>query len=155
MSVRHQPGPAAVRIDALLSGLDGLVGKTGWFETAKYADGTPVAYVATVQEYGSPEGGIPPRPTLRPTAADKGRQGGEWSDLVRDGARAALDGRIAPAVVLEHLTLKAAGDVAKSISALMAPPLSPQTIARKGFSKPLVETGQMLQSVTGVVERAR
>lgn len=153
MSVRRVPGPAAASVSVALKELDGLVGKTGWFETAKYADGTPVAYVATIQEMGYPEGGIPARPFLRPTAAEKGAPGGEWSQVAAAGARAALNGKTTAAAALEALTLKAAGDVGKTIVSITTPALSPRTIAAKGFSKPLVDTGQMLQSVTGVVER--
>ncbi|MDL2105264.1 hypothetical protein QQJ69_19235, partial [Proteus mirabilis] len=39
----------------------------GFFEHSKYPDGTPIAYVASIQELGYPAGGIPPRPFLRPT----------------------------------------------------------------------------------------
>lgn len=153
MAVRRVPGPAAATLSAALKELDGLVGKTGYFETARYADGTPVAYVAAINEFGYPAGGIPMRATMRPTAADKGAPGGEWAQIAAKGARACLNGTTTPTAALEALTLRAAGDVGKAIVALTAPALSPRTIAAKGFSKPLVDTGQMLQSVTGVVER--
>ena len=42
--------------------------QVGFFETAVYPDGTPIAYVAAIQEFG--HGAIPPRPFLRPAAAD-------------------------------------------------------------------------------------
>lgn len=155
MAVRRQPGPSAATLSVALKALDGLTGKTGYFETAKYADGTPVAYVAAIHEFGYPDGGIPMRATMRPTASEKGRPGGEWSQVAARGARAALNGQTTPAAALEALTLVAAGDVAKAISALTTPPLDPRTIAAKGFAKPLVETGLMLQSVTGVVERTQ
>lgn len=153
MSVRRQPGPAAASLSVALKALDGLIGKTGYFETAKYADGTPVAYVAAIHEFGYPEGGIPQRATMLPTADEKGKPGGPWSQVAAKGAKAALNGQTTAAAALEALTLVAAGDVGKAISALTTPALDPRTIAAKGFSKPLVETGLMLQSVTGVVER--
>lgn len=148
MTVRRVAGPGA-RITTALRELDDFVGKTGWFETARYEDGTPVAYVASIQEFGSPEQGIPPRPTMRPTAAAKER---EWAELMASGARAVLRGDREPAQVLELVALRAAGDVQEAIRAVVSPPLKPSTIARKGFAKPLVDTGQMLQAVTGVAE---
>lgn len=148
MSVRRD-NSGGDRLTVALQDIDGLVGKTGYFETAKYTDGTPVAYVATVQEYGWAAGGIPARPTMRPTAE---QQRGEWAETMRQGAKAALNGAGTARDALERLALKAAGDVSASIAALTAPALSAQTIARKGFSKPLVDTGTMLRSVTGVVE---
>lgn len=140
-------GKGVATITAAIGGLDKVQGKTGWFETAHYEDGTPVAYVAAIQEFGTDR--IPARPFMRPAVAD---HGGEWIDLMARGAKAAVDGRYTPEQVLEAVTMKAAGDVAKKISAVTAPPLSPVTVKRKGFDKPLVDTGQMLQSVTGIVE---
>jgi len=137
------------RLTVALQDLDGLTGKTGYFETAKYLDGTPVAYVATIHEYGDAASGIPARPTMRPTADTKRT---EWAETMRKGAAAALNGQMTARDALERLTLRAAGDVSAAIAALQSPPLKPETIARKGFSKPLVDTGQMLRSVTGVVE---
>lgn len=40
-----------------------------------------------------------------------------------------------------------AGQLQKSINELTSPPLSPKTIARKGFAKPLIDTGVMLRAV--------
>jgi hypothetical protein len=74
-------------------------------------------------------------------------------DLLGQGAKAALNGSVSPEAVLDAVTLKAAGDVGKAIRAVTSPALKPMTIKRKGFDKPLVDSGQMLQSVTGKVER--
>lgn len=149
MAVRRE-GPGTAKVLAAIKGLDGLEGKTGWFETAHYPEGTPVAYVATTQEFGTPR--IPARPFMRPAVAD---HGGEWIELLADGAKASLNGGPAPEQVLEMVTLAAAGNVAEKIQAVTSPPLSPVTVKRKGFAKPLVDTGQMVQSVTGKVERTR
>lgn len=40
------------RLDAIPEGFANRVAKVGWFPSAKYEDGTPVAYVAAIQEYG-------------------------------------------------------------------------------------------------------
>lgn len=150
MTVRRVKGPASIEtIAAALKGLEGVEGKVGWFETAHYTEGTPVAYVAAIHEHGA--GPIPARPFMRPAVAE---HGASWIELMKQGAKVALLGSVSPAAVLESVTLKAAGDVAKAIRAVTSPPLKPMTIARKGFDKPLVDTGQMLQSVTGKVEAA-
>ncbi|EOX4654200.1 hypothetical protein ACEV6X_25855, partial [Escherichia coli] len=39
-------------------------------------------------------------------------------------------------------------DIKESIRAFESPPLSPITIARKGFDKPLIDTGDMQKSVS-------
>lgn len=132
----------------ILKDFDGLEGKVGWFETAAYPDGTPVAYVATIHEFGTAR--IPARPFMRPAVADNGQQ---WLDQLADGAKASLAGGPAPAAVLELVAMGAAGNVAEKIVAVTSPALSPMTVKRKGSSKPLIDTGQMLQSVTGKVEK--
>lgn len=43
------------------------VAKIGWFPSAQYEDGTSVAYVAAIQEFGAPEVKIPPRPFMQPS----------------------------------------------------------------------------------------
>lgn len=148
MSIRRE-GPGTEKLVATLDGLDGLEGKVGWFESAHYPGGTPVAYVATIHEFGTEH--IHARPFMRPALEDHGQ---EWLDLLAQGARRAAEGGISARDVLEMVTLKAAGDVGKAIQAVTAPALSPITIARKGHSKPLIDTGQMFQSVTGKVEAA-
>jgi hypothetical protein len=44
------------------------------------------------------------------------------------------------------------GGLQESINNFTDPPLSPVTIARKGFSKPLIDTSHMLNSITYEVE---
>lgn len=148
MSVSRVKGTASIsKAIATLDGLGDLEGKVGWFESAVYPDGTPVAYVATIHEHGA--GPIPARPFMRPAVAE---YGASWMKLLGEGAKAALNGSVSPHAVLEAVTLRAAGDVGKAIQAVTSPALKPMTIARKGFSKPLIDTGQMFQSVTGKVE---
>lgn len=150
MPVTRVPGETTTeRIVAAMEGLAGAAGKVGWFETAAYKDGTPVAYVATIHEFGTSR--IPARPFMRPAVAEYGPQ---WVQQIGEGAKAALRGSVSARDVLEIVTLRAAGDVAKSITAVTSPALSPATVKRKGFTKPLVDTGQMIQSVTGKVEDA-
>ena len=149
MTVRRE-GPGTAKVLAALEGLDGLEGKVGWFESAHYPGGTPVAYVATIHEFGT--GRIPARPFMRPAVAD---HGGEWLEIIGQGVKASMMGGPSPAEVLELVMLQAAGNVAEKIQSL--PPLDPKasavTIKRKGHSKALIDTGQMFQSVTGKVER--
>lgn len=147
MSVRRT-GPGTARLVKALGDLDGLEARTGWFETAKDARGVPVATKAVAHEFGTAR--IPARPFMRPTVAEKKRP---WLDQLARGSKAILRGEATPRGVLEGVALRAAGDVAKAIQGVSAPPLSPKTIRRKGFEKPLVDTGQMIQSVTGVVEK--
>lgn len=53
---------------------------------------------------------------------------------------------------LEALALKCAGEVQAMLAAGIAPPNAPSTIAKKGSSTPLIDTGQLRSSITGKVE---
>jgi hypothetical protein len=43
------------------------------------------------------------------------------------------------------------GALRQSINELVTPPLSPVTIKKKGFDKPLIDTTQMINSITSKV----
>ncbi|GAB3484398.1 hypothetical protein [Azotobacter salinestris] len=128
----------------------------GFMDTARYPSGELVSYIATIQEFGYPAGGIPARPFFRPTIA---QQKQAWRDHLLRGARQVLLRRITLEAMLRQFAMAAAGDVATTISKIQTPPLSPSTIAARqarrktpGVStKPLVDTGLMIQSVTGEV----
>lgn len=131
--------------------------KVGWFDTSKYADGTPVAYVAVVQEMGDPKSGIPSRPFMRPTAKTKKE---EWKKTLAAGSRKVVRGELDTVTMLDSFGGVAAGDIATAISKVDSPPLAASTIAARkrkrkspGVSvKPLVDTGLMIQSVSRQVE---
>lgn len=179
MAVKRIPG-ISVQVKTACEALNKLTGKVGWFETAVYPDGTPVAYVATIQEFGSPEQGIPPRSFMRPTADEKAQK---WKTTFGKAATAAMSGKISAEDAMEQIAGRAAGDVGRAISRLSAPALSNITIelrrrrkkgekitgktvgdaakaansaffkpASKTEAKPLVDTGLMLQTLTSVVE---
>lgn len=131
--------------------------KVGFFAHSKYPDGTTVAYVAAIQELGYPAGGIPPRPFMRPAMTEH-RQ--EYSQLTGRAVKAAVNGRVTVTDGLTQIGAKAAGDVKIAIKAVTTPPLDDATVAArarrhskgKATSKPLVDSGLMLQSVTFAVE---
>lgn len=162
--IKRIPGPGARNLHAAIKGLDGTQGKVGWFESAKYPSGAPVAGVAMVQEYGSATQGIPPRSFFRTTAADKQ---GEWKQVAEQVSRRVIHGEMQPSAVVEALALKGEGDVRAKISEITDPPLKDATIeARKrrnakgrkdgkgeASSKPLVDSGLMLATLTSQVTK--
>lgn len=110
--------------------LDGIETKVGWFESAKYEDGTPVALAAAANELG--HGKTPPRSFMRPTAIEQKKA---WSNLMRDGAKAVIAGKATVRSVFEALGTKAEGDIVKTISEVYDPPLSPITIELRAMKK--------------------
>jgi hypothetical protein len=125
-------------------------------------DNSTLAYI---HENGSPINNIPPRPFLKP-----GIQGSKerWINHMAAAGKAAMEGN-------KHemdLSLNRAGMIAllavkNTITAGIPPPLAPRTVAarkakhptRKAQSAkdmtPLVDTGQMLNSLTYVIRRGR
>lgn len=114
-----------VDIQALSARLGQLQTKVGWFESAEYPDGTPVALIAAVQEYGSPGKKIPPRPFLRPTIA---AEVPKWKKIIKDGTTAMLKGKLSPEQVMEGVGLQAQGDFKRTIAKLTTPALADSTI---------------------------
>lgn len=112
--------------------------EVGFFEKARYPDGEFVASVAYKNEYGNPR--IPPRPFFRGAIFNNSDK---WGDLALKFFKRA-DSETALGMLGESIR----GDIIRSIDKTNTPPNSPVTIARKGSSKPLVDTGLLRASVT-------
>jgi len=119
----------------------GAVVRVGFLENATYPDGKRVAMIAAIQEFGAPSRGIPPRPFFRNMVAAKSR---EWPRAVEGLLKStSYDARL----TLERTGAGIAGQLRQSIVDTNDPPLKQATIDRKGSSKPLVDTGHMLNSI--------
>ena len=151
--------------------------EVGFLEDATYPDGTPVAMIAAIQEFGAPKVGIPPRPYFRGMIA---KHQAEWpkaiSDLLKDNSYDATK-------TLGQVGAGIAGELQQSIVDTYSPELSPVTLmlrkmqaddpdlvisgrvvgeaaervaageSSEGVStKPLVASGHMLNSVNFKVE---
>lgn len=120
--------------------------RVGFLEGATYDDGTPVAMIAAIQNFGAPARGIPPRPFFSNMVIDKSPA---WGDQLANVLKAAdYDGNLALARMGEYI----AGQLRVSIRETTEPALSPITIARKGFDKPLIDTGHMWNSIAYEVQ---
>lgn len=132
--------------------------EVGFFETSKYDDaaGTPVAYVAAIQEFGYPEGGIPARPFMRPTQV---ANSSKWTQQLAAGSKMVVAGKLTVPQMLGQFGEQVVGQVKETIASVETPPLSESTIAARkrarkspGVStKPLVDTALMLGSVQSKV----
>ena len=138
--------------------------KVGFFSTSKYPDGNPVAYIAAIHEFGFPEGKIPARSFMRSTIKEKKTA---WREQVLIPMfNKLLAGAVSLDFIAEHLGQVASGDMRKTISEIQEPALKKSTISARlaryvaknpkkkppeTISKPLVETGQMIASLTYAV----
>lgn len=120
---------------------DGGTLRAGFLENATYPDGTPVALVAAVNEFGRPEQNQPPRSFFRTMIAEKQKG---WPRAL--GALAKSNDYDIDKT-LGQMGEGIKGQLQESIRQLDSPPLAPVTVARKGFDKPLVDTGHMMNSV--------
>lgn len=143
--------------------------KAGFFKDATEADGTPVAAIAAVQEFGAVVPGhgeqsghavvIPPRPFLRQTVASHRTA---WSRLLAQSLKASLRSgaggtqaslqtlvkRLStPTQALTSVGQAMQNDIVQTLRQTHTPPNAPATIRHKGFDKPLEETGTLENSV--------
>lgn len=120
---------------------DGGALRVGFLEGATYPDGTPVALVAAVNEFGRPDRNQPPRPFFRAMIAEKQKDWPRALGAVAKNNDYDID------KTLGQMGEGIKGQLQESIRNLDSPALSPVTVARKGFAKPLVDTGHMMNSV--------
>ena len=118
----------------------------GFMGGATYPNGTLVALVAAIQEFGAPARNIPPRPFFRNMIASKSE---EWGPAL---GQLLVNNDYNSDRSLSTLGLGIEGQLKQSIVDTNSPPLAPSTVARKGNDKPLIDTGHMLNSITSKVE---
>lgn len=131
------------KLEAHLAGIakklaDGKILRVGFLETETYPDGTNVAQVAYWNEYGTSK--MPPRPFFRSMIADKSPG---WGVALGKSLKA-TDYDVIKSLRLVGTGI--AGQLTQSVVDFKTPGNAPSTIARKGFDKPLVDTGQMQRS---------
>lgn len=128
------------RLDMKIKGLkEPATLRVGFLEKAKYPDGTPVAMVAAIQEYGAPRAKIPPRPFFRNMIAEKK---GEWPAAI---AGVLMQGQLDAKVAFGRIGAAIAGQLRESITKTNQPPLSPVTLMlrkMRGDNPDLVVTGK-------------
>jgi len=108
--------------------------------------GGTVADIASIHEFGL---GVPERSFVR-----------GWVDsnedtanrLLREVGEAIVRGRYNVDTGLDRAGLVMAASMQQRIRGHIPPELSPATIARKGSSTPLIDTGQLVASITHKVE---
>lgn len=113
----------------------------GFLEGATYPNGTPVAMIAAIQDFGAPSRGIPPRPFFRNMIA---KRSPGWPKALAAFLKA---NNYDTQRSLDQMGELIADQLQQSIHETNTPPLAPATIARKGFSKPLIHHADMLNAV--------
>lgn len=112
--------------------------------------------VASVHEFGatiqSGKGSfsIPERSFLRTTFDEKNE---EWVSFFKNQLKHVLALQMDVQTLFNRLGARMVGDVQEKITDLDAPPNAPSTIAKKGSSNPLIDTGGLRMRITYRVVR--
>lgn len=166
----------ADKLEAIAKELKGKKLEVGFRAGDNYEDGTPVAYVAAIQEFGAPARSIPPRPFFRPAIAD---HKAEWVQNFAALAQKVIRGEISGDDAFDAVGIQAAIDIQAEIAKVNSPELSLITVLLRkwkkegreitgatvgeaaraiaagedpgGDNKPLNASGKMLASVTHAV----
>lgn len=113
--------------------------RIGFLEGATAPNGDSIPLRAAMNEFG--HGNVPPRPFFRNMIHEKSPG---WPAAI------ALNLRLTNYNVeqtLRRVGEGVASQLTASILNLWTPPLSPKTIKKKGFDKPLIEHGDMINAV--------
>jgi hypothetical protein len=113
--------------------------RVGFLENATYPDGTLVAEIAAKNEYGAK--GVPMRPYFRTMIKEK--KAGWAVSIGQVLANNNYDIDKTWQLMGEGIR----GQLQQSIRDWTTPPNSKETADRKGFNKPLIDSGHMLNSV--------
>lgn len=103
------------------------------------------ATIAAVHELSAPSRGIPARPFLIPTIKNNADK---YVQLMAQGFKTALQDKSKADEVYEKIGLVASNDVKDYIVSGNFVPLKESTIDRKGSSKPLLDTGELRNSIS-------
>lgn len=108
------------------------------------------AELALIHEFGSPDAGIPERSHFRSTFdANKGK----YERQLTRAVGLVLDRKLSFEGALELVAIQHEADIKAAIARGIPPENAPSTIARKGSTKPLIDTGAYRASITHAVVR--
>jgi hypothetical protein len=117
----------------------------GIFDVGKHSSSNmDMAALGAVHEFGSPRAGIPERSWMRSTFREKS---GKWANMVVDAVWSMVKHGTSFVSSMRAVGEFAASDMRRKITTLREPPNSPVTIANKGSSNPLIDTGELRQNI--------
>lgn len=121
-----------------------LVGYTQSSGKYKGKDSMTVAQVAAIQEYGSKDGKIPERSFIRSAMKEHEK---EFKKLQKKVSAKVIAGKLSKSQALGILAQAAIDWIKNKIDSNVPPANAPSTVAAKGSSHTLIDTGQMRNSL--------
>lgn len=107
--------------------------------------GVNMATLLAIHVLGAPSRGIPQRDPLRPPLIANAQR---YTDLLALGLKNALANGTDPKIVYEKIGIVATNDVKDYFITGNFKALSEKTIKAKGSSKPLIDTGELRNSIS-------
>lgn len=105
--------------------------------------GTTIGDVATWNEFGT--GDIPARSFIRAWFDQHEAEVRQW---IKVQLLAVVKGQITKEQALQRVAERALGGIKQRMADGIDPPNAPSTIAKKGSSKPLIDTGRLRSAIT-------
>jgi len=126
----------------------GILAKDG---SENHSEGITVFQIGMIHEFGVPEKNIPRRSFIRVPIENNIK---EITKLIENNHRLVLEKGMQTKVALDLIGIKAQNVIKESFRNNNWKANSRATIKRKGSSRPLINTGQLIGSISYIVEKA-
>lgn len=116
----------------------------------QHSEGITVFQIGMIHEFGVPEKNIPRRSFIRVPIENNIK---EITKLIENNHRLVSENAMSAKVALDRIGIKAQNTIKESFRNNDWKANSRATIKRKGSSRPLIDTGQLIGSISYIVEK--
>ena len=125
----------------------GILAKDG---SENHSEGITVFQIGMIHEFGVPEKNIPRRSFIRVPIENNIK---EITKLIENNHKLVSENSMSAKVALDRIGLKAQNTIKKSFRDNDWKANSRATVKRKGSSRPLIDTSQLIGSISYIVEK--
>ena len=125
----------------------GILAKDG---SQNHSEGITVFQIGMIHEFGVPEKNIPRRSFIRVPIENNIK---EITKLIENNHRLVSENAMSAKVALDRIGIKAQNTIKESFRNNDWKANSKATVKRKGSSRPLIDTGQLIGSISFIVEK--
>ena len=125
----------------------GILAKDG---SNNHSEGITVFQIGMIHEFGAPEKNIPRRSFIRVPIENNIK---DITKLIENNHKLVSENSMSAKVALDRIGLKAQNTIKKSFRDNDWKANSRATVKRKGSSRPLIDTGQLIGSISYIVEK--
>ncbi len=125
----------------------GILAKDG---SQNHSEGITVFQIGMIHEFGVPEKNIPRRSYIRVPIENNIK---EITKLIENNHKLVSENAMSAKVALDRIGIKAQNTIKESFRNNDWKANSRATVKRKGSSRPLIDTGQLIGSISFIVEK--